>query len=460
MDRKLFKPGILFLNKTRFIMGSFKLAGLAMAGILLASVLAAPVQGISIPAIKQLQDLLPGYTPSPSIDFMVKDVSVNSPVVRTTPNTLFVTVKSLSNTDVSNVQVRVSTGEGDIYLVAPSIPAWSSVVLNASWVYSQYGNFTGYVEVDPYNMVRERNENNNVKAFAVQVDPLETTASSCEDATSKLNGAWDKVVLNQSVTDHVGTCITFGADNVIFDGGKDQGVVIDGDNDYMWPDFGVDLNGTSGVTVQNADIKEFTWGIYGNGANLVNIVNNHLHHNTDTGIFWANGNNFTVLGNLIEWNTADGLGTAGDTYSNVIQFNTLYSNGVIAGGAYGMNIEMFNSFITDNILYSNAWYGIFVWFPSSGNKIYHNNFIFNNDFGINQARDDGNNNAWDNGYPSGGNYWNHYDSEAEGCFDNNSGASQLQSGPDGICDSPMSQNGLIDNYPFVNQSGWLFNLRD
>ena len=49
----------------------------------------------------------------------------------------------------------------------------------------------------------------------------------------------------------------------------------------------------------------------------------------------------------------------------------------------------------------NFNYGIYLGAQSENNEVYHN-AIINNAF---QAFDIGTNNKWDNGYPSGGNYW-------------------------------------------------------
>ncbi len=75
-------------------------------------------------------------------------------------------------------------------------------------------------------------------------------------------------------------------------------------------------------------------------------------------------------------------------------------------------------------------------------QIFHNNFL-NNDF---QAQDtNSTQNIWDNGYPSGGNFWSDYTG-----VDNCSGPQQNTCpGPDGIGDTPYTFNNNQDNYPLM-----------
>jgi len=82
---------------------------------------------------------------------------------------------------------------------------------------------------------------------------------------------------------------------------------------------------------------------------------------------------------------------------------------------------------------------------SSNNKFYHNN-IYGVPYYMNSS------NTWDNGYPSGGNYWDGYPYP-----DVKSGNSQNLPGGDGIGDTPVgteifSQGGTnVDNYPLMNK---------
>src|SRR5438132_316364 len=75
--------------------------------------------------------------------------------------------------------------------------------------------------------------------------------------------------------------------------------------------------------------------------------------------------------------------------------------------------------------------------------IYHNNFIQNDS----QAYQSNTGITWDNGYPSGGNYWSNYAG-----VDNCSGPQQnICPSPDGIGDTPPSIDGTVyqDHYPFM-----------
>jgi len=108
--------------------------------------------------------------------------------------------------------------------------------------------------------------------------------------------------------------------------------------------------------------------------------------------------------------------------------------------------------ITDCNVFSNR-YGISAYDPQSPggyNKIYHNMLVNNTQY---QARDDQYYpNEWDNGYPSGGNYWSDYTGA-----DLYSGLNQNQPGSDGIGDTPydiLGTAGSQDRYPLMT---WFVN---
>jgi len=110
----------------------------------------------------------------------------------------------------------------------------------------------------------------------------------------------------------------------------------------------------------------------------------------------VNSRNITVEG-LVLRNNGQGVLLANTTNSQIVN-NNLTNN--VRG------IEFFaspNNTISNNNI-TNNYYGI--WFSeSSNNVIYHNNFINNTEL---QVYSYNSMNVWDDGYPSGGNYWSDY----------------------------------------------------
>ena len=77
------------------------------------------------------------------------------------------------------------------------------------------------------------------------------------------------------------------------------------------------------------------------------------------------------------------------------------------------------------------------------NWIFHNNIINNTIQACNEG-----NNTWDDGYPSGGNYWSDYTG-----FDVYFGPAQDLAGNDGIGDTPYVFDFAQDNYPLMEPGG-------
>ena len=142
------------------------------------------------------------------------------------------------------------------------------------------------------------------------------------------------------------------------------------------------------------------------------ITNNKAHHNTHAGI---------VLDSM--------------SYT-IVEKNKVYNNGVgIVVGYVGSYNTIRDNVIRDNDLGIHMNY-----YAVRGNKIYHNDVIES----TRQAWDMGTNNIWDDGYPSGGNYWSDYTG-----VDNYSGVNQDELGSDGIGDTPYVFDYHQDNYPLM-----------
>ncbi|MEW6069114.1 MAG: PKD domain-containing protein, partial [Candidatus Thermoplasmatota archaeon] len=99
-----------------------------------------------------------------------------------------------------------------------------------------------------------------------------------------------------------------------------------------------------------------------------------------------------------------------------------------------------NNTISSCSIYGNT-HGIFLFSSSNNNTIYHNSFIKNIGHAYEYFCSI---NTWDNGYPSGGNYWDDYTGE-----DLYSGPNQDQPGSDWIGDTPYNISGgnNKDRYP-------------
>ncbi len=138
-----------------------------------------------------------------------------------------------------------------------------------------------------------------------------------------------------------------------------------------------------------------------------------------------------------------------DGMGNVVMNSGIFSNG--DGVRFGIYTDPTNhNTIVCNEFENNA--GHIVGLGSGDNTIHHNNFL---DFrGPVIAWDEYDLDQWDDGYPSGGNYWVDY-----GGNDSFRGPDQNFPGSDGIGDEPYSIPDLtgmnMDRYPLMNpvQSG-------
>lgn len=196
--------------------------------------------------------------------------------------------------------------------------------------------------------------------------------------------------------------------------------------------------------------------IYDSTHNLVS--ENDVVENTYDGTHLTDSNYNTISGNDIALNGGDGVGF-------YFSHNNTISGNLIAGNNDGDGIGLYSSYnniVSGNNITWNTYDGIY--FSSSSSNIISGNFIKDNDVGLEldsssdnkffhndlidnfeQVIVDNSNNLWDDGYPSGGNYWNDFSD-----IDNNSGPYQNQTGSDGIWDHPyVIDENNIDHYPIV-----------
>jgi len=238
------------------------------------------------------------------------------------------------------------------------------------------------------------------------------------------------------------------------------------------------------VTVSNFTMRYGDNGIYLSGSHGSTIRNNNVTTNHHRGILamYSTGNNFEA--NIVNDNRGQaGIDLAEGCIDNIIQDNIITNNGVgiylrsnngnntvqgnkVQSNSRGINVGFSNgNMIVSNIITSSGDYGI-LFESSSGNdvcgnliannrvagikfaggndnKIYHNNFIDNAD----QVLLSISFNIWDDGYPSGGNYWSDYAG-----VDIYRGPYQNETGSDGIGDTPyIIDADNQDRYPLMYQ---------
>ncbi len=198
---------------------------------------------------------------------------------------------------------------------------------------------------------------------------------------------------------------------------------------------GIDLSGRSNVTIKNIAIRDFCWGVFLFGSSENTLYANRMTNNTDYGIHAFDSSDNSIYANTLTNNGKAGIWLY-DSSGNSVSANNITSN---VNGIYFY--YSYNNSIFANTLTNNNYYGIRLE-TSSGNLVCHNNFLGNM---IQAYANFGYPNVWDDGYPSGGNYWSDYAG-----VDLYKGPYQNETGSDGIGDAPcIIEANNVDNYPLM-----------
>jgi parallel beta-helix repeat protein len=223
---------------------------------------------------------------------------------------------------------------------------------------------------------------------------------------------------------------------------------------------GLQWNSINNVTIRNTIIIGFGYAVIVRNSLYSNITESDIISNA-VGIYLYQSANVSVCGNNLRahyiltsiwlWesshNNISGNNVTDNSYGISIEWSqdNIISGNNITSNEFGimLNNSPTNIVIGNNIV-SNWRYGIYM--RGSNSRFYHNNFI-NNDCQV--AVLDGAN-IWDNGYPSGGNYWNDCKN-----VDLHAGPHQNETGSDGIGDVPYVVDASnVDHYPLMKQYPW------
>jgi len=185
--------------------------------------------------------------------------------------------------------------------------------------------------------------------------------------------------------------------------------------------YGVSLYSSNNNSLNgNSIVANGAYGISLHSSCNNTLINNNISDNDDGIFMWFFSNNNTLTQNKIVGNHFHGV------WLDYSSSNSLEGNHIAANGAgfwlqyYSSSNSLIGNNITDN---QNCGLGLDT---SANNKIYHNNFVNS----ANVVGTQGLINTWDNGYPSGGNYWS--DFNANDLF---RGPYKNETGSDGVTDT-------------------------
>jgi parallel beta-helix repeat protein len=176
--------------------------------------------------------------------------------------------------------------------------------------------------------------------------------------------------------------------------------------------IGTELWQTNGTIITNNKITNNYPGVLFCYSSNCTVSGNNITNNSNDGIDLEYSSNCTVLGSDITNNSGDGVYLYYSSYC-VVSGSSMSNNGYNGVGLWSSS----NCTISGNNIVDDMYSGVFL-AVSSGNRFFHNNFVNNTQ----QVYSDGSPNIWDDGYPSGGNYWSNYRTAYPGAIENDSSA--------------------------------------
>jgi len=251
---------------------------------------------------------------------------------------------------------------------------------------------------------------------------------------------YENVVVNKTVS-----LVGENRENTIIDGSGTGTVVSVTVNDVeiqgftiqnsgsVYPDSGITIQGCVNIIIQDNSITNNYYGLRISRSSGNTVSGNNITYNFYGVWLGYSSDNIIINNNVTKHN--NGVYLSHHTSNNTVSENNIKDNKL---GIYLISSSG-NTFSQNNIESNEC--GINAQVNSSKNIIYHNNFIEN----TRQVYSYDSTNFWDDGYPSGGNYWSDYTG-----VDTNS---------DGIGDTPyVIDADNRDRYPLMKPVGSYFDL--
>jgi parallel beta-helix repeat protein len=232
--------------------------------------------------------------------------------------------------------------------------------------------------------------------------------------------------ITYTFTGNINDSIVVERDNIVIDG---AGYTLQGSGEGI----GIDLSGRNNVTIKNTTIKKLHCGIYLDESSNNSVIAGNSITNNDNGVWFDSSSYNSISRNNITSNIF-GMEFDSSSYNSASENNVTKDRVGIVFRSSSIN-SISGSNVTSN--------DVGVWFDSSlNNSIYHNDFVNN----VRQVYSSLSVNVWDDGYPSGGNYWSDYSG-----IDLRNGVYQNEAGSDWIGDwfYTIDQKNT-DRYPLMH----------
>jgi parallel beta-helix repeat protein len=379
-------------------------------------------------------------------------------------------VVNKSNTIINGMGHMLQAGSGNVafYLGYPvhNVTMKNTTITNSGWG----------VEINSYNNTLSDNTITGNVNWGIEVVYHNDNTLSDNNVTANGNGIY----------------VTYCNDNAL------SGNIVKSNTNY-----GIDLQVSLNDTLSSNNVNANNYGIALISSSNDTLSGNNVTASSGYGIYLTSSSGNVLSGNNVTANTYDGIDLLTSSDNNTLSGNTVTANSeygvyldsssgnVLSGNNVTANpngIHLYSSF--DNTLsgnnIANSIYGILAYYSdnntlsgnnftansargvalysssdnntlsgnniansacgielssSSGNTFYHNNFVDNGQ----QVYTGGSPNTWDNGYPSGGNYWSDYVG-----VDLYHGSGQNNAGGDGIGDANYSIDANnVDRYPLM-----------